>query len=126
MDERRRAPGDAEAGHKLTRIGGSEKRNFERRTVRLPCRISFALTGLRELQVVFGMTRDVSQGGALITLQKPVPGLQYFNVEFRRGLRARAALVRRANECEIGCELLEPFSLDDFLDLISTADRSAE
>ena len=118
-DDRPAADTASGPGHNLTRLERAETRRYERRLAAVPCRLTFTRSGIRDLQVVFAVTRNVSQAGALLVLQHPVPDLEYFNVEFGRAARPRAAVVRRMAEAEVGCELLEPLTAGELIALVA-------
>lgn len=112
-------------GHRLTQLSVPSKRGFERRTVGVPCRLSFTLKHMRDVRVVFAITQDISRGGALLQLREPMGEVRYLNIEFAPRTPAVPAIVRRHAECAIGCEFLEPMSAERFLQVLALAESRA-
>ena len=103
--------------HQLSRIV-PEGRAHERHVLSVPCRLSFTRRGLREVECVLAMTRNISCSGVLIAMTRPLGDVSYLGIELAPGEAPLQSVVRRVNGLEVGAEFLVPIEAQDLIALL--------
>ena len=111
--------GAQSAGHRLTRLAADDRRAHQRVETAIACRVEYTRQGVRGIEVLLGVTGDVSAAGARVVLNRPAPPLEYVTVRLAGDRRARGARVRRRANRELGLEFLEAMNPAAFAALLA-------